>query len=156
MKKNNTLITAVLYFILTMAGCGNNVEKKFAENQAKKFQEVTKALHMEGDAPLADTLFHYSVPTPGQGNGAFIYVVNPECSFCIGNAIQCYRAYLDSGSALPFLFLQKSYNSNIFEYYLNESGLTSVIRLTSEECSTLEDGLYSLQGKKVEAYYRWN
>ena len=83
MKKNNTLITAVLYFILTMAGCGNNVEKKFAENQAKKFQEVTKALHMEGDAPLADTLFHYSVPTPGQGNGAFIYVVNPECSFCI-------------------------------------------------------------------------
>ncbi len=46
MKKNNTLITAVLYFILTMAGCGNNVEKKFAENQAKKFQEVTKALHM--------------------------------------------------------------------------------------------------------------
>ena len=42
MKKNNTLITAVLYFILTMAGCGNNVEKKFAENQAKKFQEVMR------------------------------------------------------------------------------------------------------------------
>ena len=147
---------AALFAALLFQGCKDSVDSAFQRHEVEKFMSLTKVRDDVTAGPLADTLFRHCVPIPEDGCGEFIYVVNPECSFCISNAIACYNAYLDSGSDIPFLFLTKTEDTLIFDYYLEENSKGVPHSIAAEECALLEDGIYCLLGGKVESFSRWN
>ena len=69
--------------------------------------------------PLADSLFQLLVPIIPDQEEQFIFVANPECSFCIATAISCCNAWAGTGSTSPFYFLIKSDYTELFEFYLD-------------------------------------
>lgn len=148
-------IVAALFAVLLFQRCKDPVDSSFQRHEAEKFMSLTKVRDDASAGPLADTLFRYSIPVPESGSGEFIYAVNPACSFCISNAIACYNAYLDSGSDIPFLFLAKSDNTLIFDYYLEQNSRGIPRSVFGEGCDLLEDGIYSLIGERVVSYSRW-
>lgn len=151
-----SMTMAALVCGLTIMGCSRgNGSGSFPGSEADKFISLTKIRNTGDDSPLADTLFRYSVPIPEEGSGEFIYAVNPACSFCISNAIACYNAYLDSGSDIPFIFLMKTEDSLIFDYYLEQNSRGIPRSVFGEGCDLLEDGIYSLIGERVVSYSRW-
>ncbi|MBQ9172380.1 MAG: hypothetical protein IJV54_01845 [Bacteroidales bacterium] len=148
-------IVASLFAALLFQGCGDSGDSSFQRHEVDKFLSLTKVRNDVTAGPLADTMFCYNVPIPEEGSGEFIYVVNPECSFCISNAIACYNAYLDSGSDIPFLFLAKSDNTLIFDYYLEQNSRGTPRSVVGEGFDFPEDGIYCLLGERVVSYSRW-
>ena len=149
-------IVAALFAALLFHRCLGPGDSSFQRHEVDKFLSLTKVRNDVTAGPLADTMFCYNVPIPEEGSGEFIYVVNPECSFGISNAIACYNAYLDSGSDIPFLFLTKDDNTLIFDYYLEQNSKAVPHSIFGEGCGHLEDGIYCLLGERVVSYSRWN
>lgn len=145
----NVIITIVLALaIISCAGeKKNNVEIEFIKASLMEYPDVIK--------PLADTLFHHSVPIFKDKDEQFVYVANPECSFCIASAISCCNAWSQTGSESPFYFMTKSDYTELFEFYMERDCDKKVPVFSSEDCSFLEDGLYTIRDGHVFSYSSW-
>lgn len=102
-----------------------------------------------------DCFFNYSLPTYSRQDSVYVYIANPECSFCISTALDCYNEYLKSSSHSKFIFLLKSDYTNLFEFYAKRDLESVPTIISSEFCSNLNDGLYIIiQGKAIR-YLVW-
>ena len=140
-----------LSIILLVCSC----TEKRTEDLALRFMRASLIEYSKGDKPLADTLFHYSVPIINDKDEQFIYVANPECSFCIASAISCCNAWSQTSSESPFYFLTKSDYTELFEFYMERDCDKKVPVFSSEDCSFLEDGLYTIRDGHVFSYSSW-
>ena len=101
---------------LTILALVCSCNEKRTEDFALRFMRASLIDYPEEDKPLADTLFHHSVPIFKDKDEQFVYVANPECSFCIASAISCCNAWSQTGSESPFYFLTKSDYTELFEF----------------------------------------
>lgn len=95
-------------------------QKQAENNLAKSFFEATNSpFSSVEEEVLADTLFHYSIPQLSV-NRQYVYLLNASCSFCIAKAMECYAAYLKTDPETPFVFLSKTDDPFVFQYYFEE------------------------------------
>lgn len=102
----------------------------------------------------ADTLFHGSCPIMYDGT-EYVYLVNTACSYCIAKALDCYQVFLTKQITAPFLFLSRSEDHDIFDYYFKErySGSPSIFSLQEDvDCG---DGVFLVQNGWVTASVEW-
>lgn len=144
---------ALLYFIIavvTASNCTNN------NNNSFRFINATSNEYAEERRPIADTFFHHSIPIYSEADKQFVYVTNPDCSFCIASAISCCNARSSTCSESPFIFLIKSDYTELFEFYLDRDCKIKVPFITTEDCNDLQDGLYTIRNRYVTSYSKWN
>ena len=107
------------------------------------------------EAPLADTLFHGACPVVTEGT-EYVYLVNSACSFCIAKALDCYQFFLTKNISAPFIFLSRSEDYEVFDYYFNKrySSHPSIFALQKElSCG---DGVFLIQDGRVVASMEWH
>ena len=134
-----------------VCGC---VEKRTKEH-ALRFMRASLIEYQGEDKSLADTLFHQSIPFISNNNEQYVYVANSECSFCIATAISCCNAWAQTSSESSFYFLTKSDYTELLEFYMDRDCDKKVPVFSSEECSILEDGLYTIRDGHVFSYSSW-
>ena len=107
------------------------------------------------EAPIADTLFRKTIQFGEVIDTSYVYVANPGCSFCIASALDCYRAYVESRITAPFLFLLKSQDTAVFDYYLLQSNLKRPAVVCEIRCADLTDALYTIISGRVVSITKW-
>ena len=138
-------------FLCVLCGCSGNR----SENSSRFFKTATMECP-EDIRSSADSLFQLLVPIIPDEEARFIYVANPECSFCIASAISCCNAWAGTGSTSSFYFLVKSDYTELFEFYMDRDCKKKVPLFSSEECIGLQDGLYAIRNGHVTSYSSWN
>lgn len=147
MMMENRILGLLLLFCVS--GC--HVTKK--EDSLNNFFPTGQGMTLE-ETILADTLFHGSCPIINDGN-EYVYLVNTACSYCIAKALDCYQVFLTNDMTVPFLFLSRSEDHDIFDYYFKErySGSPSIFSLQEDvDCG---DGVFLIQNGRVAASVEW-
>ena len=141
-----------LPFIFLLVFCSNPK----SEEPALRFIRASQTVSMDSKTSFADSILHNSVPVIQDSQEQYVYVVNPECSFCIASAISCCNAWNDTGIEAPFYFLIKSDYTELFEFYLERDCKKKVPFFTSDDCTCLSDGLFTLRKGHVSSYSSWS
>ena len=139
-------------FLVVLTFCSN----KRDSYSVVKFSQATAIEITEQEQTLADNSLLNSIPLKDVVGKQYVYVVNPECSFCIARAIDCCNAWYKNDKETPFIFLIKSDYSELFEFYLNRDCKKKVPFITSCETLELSDGLYTISNSHVCSYSSWN
>lgn len=128
---------------------------KKTDEIAVRFMRATMVEYPGGTHPLVDTMFHQSVPLYLDKDEQFIYVANPNCSFCISTAIDCCNAWALTGLDSPFVFLIKSDYTELFDFYMERDCIKRVTVFHSSECDGYQDGLYTIRNGHVISFSPW-
>lgn len=145
---------SLLIIVVQALSCSTDKQNE----ESLRFIKATLSKDTKYTASLSDTLFHYSIPIMSFSNGnkeQFVYVTNPECSFCIASAISCSNAWVESKSESPFIFLIKSDYTELFEFYMKRDCKKIIPYFSSVECKDLQDGLYTIRNGHVFSYSSW-
>ena len=147
--KKIVILTAI---IVTMICCSTHRES----NASLLFRKAVMNGYLGDRAPLADTLFHYSIPLMQEEGDQYVYVANPECSFCISKAINCINAWAETEIESPFIILSKTEYTELLEFFMKRDSKKQVLIFTSTSSDCLDDGLYVVRDKRVVSYSSWN
>lgn len=128
---------------------------KKTDEIAVRFMRATMMEYPGGTHPLVDTMFLQSVPVYHDEDEQFIYVANPNCSFCIATAIDCCNAWALTGLKSPFVFLIKSDYTEVFDFYMEKNCKKRVAIYCSSECEGYKDGLYTIRNGHVTSFSTW-
>ena len=105
---------------------------------------------------IADAVFVNSIPNYQSFEKLFVYTFNASCSSCIAMAMDCFKAYKKSGVSIPFVFLSKEENREIFHYYYESEYGEEPPCYYSLESRELQDGIYTIEDYLVKFYNDWN
>lgn len=141
-----------LSFLVLFVSCTG----KKTDEIAVRFLRATMVEFPGETPPLVDTMFHQAVPVYPNQEEQFVYVANPECSFCIATAIDCCNAWALTGLDSPFVFLIKSDYTDLFEFYMERDCQKKVAIFTSRECEGYHDGLYTIKDGHVISFSTWD
>ena len=136
--------------LLIVVGCTSTTSQSI-----NLFFEATERPLPSNSLIKADSLFNYSIPVVTKKDPQFVYVLDSGCSFCISNAIDCYKAYQRTRTESSFIFLLKSNNTDIFLHYLKEEYDSIPKYYCAVDCQTLKDGLYTVKNGYISAYSAW-
>lgn len=142
-----------------LLGCNprNNVFDFDAFLQGK----ITTDIEVEG--LQADSLFEYQFRYPSSETNLLVFLTNGTCSYCIGTAMSCYRAYCQSDQNASLLFLLQGDDVETFKYYYNKEQRknkrhSSRKNISMQRIDVLQDlpnGLYFVKNGVVLNYYLW-
>lgn len=145
-----------VFILLILPSIITGCKEKKADNRVSHFYEaIAPNIGRDPDTESA-TIITNSIPKMSEVGIQCVYVVNASCSSCIAQALDCYLAYRLSESALPFIFLSKAENLDVFRYYYGKSYEDKPFILYSAESVLLQDGLYVIDNNTVVSYSKWD
>lgn len=106
------------------------------------------------EAVDADSLFFGSCPV-FQDKEEYVYLVNTECSYCISKALSCYREYKKSNLDIPYFFISRSEENDLFIYYFQQQNPGVPVLFVCEKPLNYEDGLFRIDKGMVNAFIKW-
>lgn len=146
--------TSVILLSLTflfLISCSNHKTQSHVDGWSKA---ILSGKTVESNPPATE-FFDYSIPVPTDWEIFYVYAANPECSFCIASALKCYKAYLNSKTQEPFIFLLKSENNDLFFYYLKKEIESNPLTIESAELDKIVEGLYVIKDGRVVSHKDW-
>lgn len=149
--KHQVLLSCMIS-VLLFAGCMQHARQA----EVLLWEDEIPEQYACRDRLKADSLFQYACPIMPEGK-EFIYLFDAGCSFCIAKALDCYSSFLQAGQKASFYFLSRKEDNDIFVYsFMQKFHLSpKVYSLPSQELS-FPDGLFLVNGNRVEAYVSWN
>jgi hypothetical protein len=145
------IILAGLFVGILAIGCrqrGKHVNAWLNDNETPECYSYVEGLK-------ADSLFHYACPVL-PNTKEYVYLLNGECSFCIAKALDCYSAFLQMGQNIPFYFLSREEDADIFKYSFKQKYNTNPSVYFIPEDISIPDGLFLVVNNQIEAYVPWS
>ena len=123
--------------------------------------EITTDIDVKG--AQADSLFEGLFRFPSSEEHLLVFLTNATCSYCIGTAMSCYRAYCQSKQNDQLLFLLQGEDIETFLFYYNKErrrlkhhvGESSISIHRINVLQDLPNGLYLVKNGVVMNYYLW-
>ena len=134
------------------------MRQKQEEALVKYFSEATDSpISAVKEVVWSDSLFHYSIPLLSEKR-QYVYILNASCSYCIAKAIECYNAYQMADGETPFVFLSRTKDTVLFNYYFEERVGCIPDCFISLDSIDVEDGIYTIKRGylKNKSVWRYN
>lgn len=153
---SSSKLLAVVFTAALLCGCENH-----GGDKTQQFLKATSEVYFKA-APEADSAFRgVALFLPSKPEVHYVYILDASCSVCIADALDCYGAFdslelgQDDGAAGDFMFVSKTEDTEIFEYYFREKYGDKTPGCHYYFEFDLPNGIYTVRQGKLIAYSPW-